>query len=102
MMALLPLAAPRRARHYRYMDAYSSPSVPSQRASWVLSFARRVHDTVSEMNYASNRLLELTLCCSLAESDQAPDTYAEFLLRTSAVSVHEPSARRRGAGRPVK
>ena len=84
------------------MDAYNSSSVPSQRASWVVSLARRIHDTVSEMNYASNRLLELTLSGSLMESDQAPDTYAEFLLRTSAVSLHEPSARRRGAGRPVR
>lgn len=84
------------------MDAYSSSSVPSERASWVVSLARRIHDTVSEMNYASSRLLELTLACSLAESDQAPDTYAEFLLRTSAVSLHEPPARRRGAGRPVR
>jgi len=102
MLALLPLAGPRRARHYECMDAYSSPSVPSQRASWVATFARRVHDTVSEMNYASNRLLELRLSCSLGESDQAPDTYAEFLLRASAVTLHEPSARRRGAGRPVR
>ena len=84
------------------MDAFNSSSVPSQRASWVVSFARRVHGTVSEMNYASNRLLALTFSCSLAESDQAPDTYAEFLLRTAAVSVHEPSARRRSAGRPVR
>ena len=102
MLALLPLAGPRRARHHGCMDAYSSSSVPSQRASWVVSLARRIHDTVSEMNYASNRLLELRLSCSLGESDQAPDTYAEFLLRASAVTLHEPSARRRGAGRPVR
>jgi hypothetical protein len=35
------------------------------------------------------------------EPGAAPDTYAEFLLRTSAPSWREPSARQRAAGRPV-
>ena len=70
--------------------------------TWVSSLARRVHDVVSEMNYASKRVTELMLCYGLAESDRAPDTYAEFLLRTAATARHEPSARRRAAGRQVR
>jgi hypothetical protein len=32
---------------------------------------------------------------------EAPDTYAEFLLRTNGLLRHEPSARRRLSGHPV-
>ncbi len=99
-MALLPLAERREPGQAGHMDAYISPA--SQRASWVVSLARRVHDAVSEMNYASKRMTELMLSYGLAESDQAPDTYAEFLLRTPATTRHEPSARGRAAGRPVR
>ena len=52
---------------------------------------------LSEMNYASTRITALKLSEGLETSDRAPDTYAEFLLRTSllipGVSVHEPPAR---------
>lgn len=68
----------------------------------VYSLARRVHDVVSEMNYATKRVTELRLSYGVAESDRAPDTYAEFLLRTTAMTRHEPSARRRAAGRRVR
>jgi hypothetical protein len=68
----------------------------------VSSLARRVHDVVSEMNYATKRVTELRLSYGVAESNRAPDTYAEFLLRTAATTRHEPSARRRAAGRPVR
>ena len=54
------------------------------------------------MNYASKRVTELMLSYGLAESDRAPDTYAEFLLRTAATTRHEPSARRRAACRQVR
>jgi hypothetical protein len=69
---------------------------------WLSRLARRVHDVVSEMNYASKRVTELMLCYGPAESDRAPDTYAEFLMRTAATTRHEPSARRRAGGRPVR
>ena len=32
----------------------------------------------------------------------APDTYAEFLLRSRVAVIHEPPARRRSAGRQVR
>ena len=68
--------------------------------TWVSSLARRVRNVVSEMNYASTRVTELMLCYGLAESDRAPDTYTEFLLRTAGTTRHEPPARRRAAGPP--
>jgi len=44
----------------------------------------------------------LMLSYGVAESDRAPDTYAEFLLRSRVTVFREPAARRRGAGRQVR
>jgi hypothetical protein len=44
----------------------------------------------------------MRLAYGMPESDRAPDTYAEFLFRSSLVSLHEPPARRRSAGRQVR
>jgi hypothetical protein len=61
---------------------------------------RRVASTIREMNDAVKLTTEFQLSRGLGFSDEPPATYAEFLLRTSATSVHEPSAaRRRAAGR---
>jgi len=84
------------------MDAYSSSSAPSPRASWIASLARRVWHAASEMHYATTVASSLMLSYGLPESDRAPDTYAEFLFRTSATRRHEPSARRRAAGKEVR
>jgi hypothetical protein len=54
------------------------------------------------MHFASKQAAEFMLRYGLAETDQAPDTYAEFLLRTRGVVRHEPPARRRSAGSPVR
>jgi hypothetical protein len=64
-------------------------------ASKIFCLARRVRAAISEANYATTRLNELMLSYGLAETDRAPDTYAEFLLRSPAASLHEPPARRR-------
>jgi hypothetical protein len=61
--------------------------------STITRIARRVQAVLSEMNYASNRATALMLSDGLEHSDRAPDTYAEFLFRTSVTSVHEPPAR---------
>ena len=65
----------------------------------VRSLSRRVRAILDEMNYASARITALRLSEGLETSDRAPDTYAEFLLRTSllvpGVSLHEPPARSR-------
>ena len=58
---------------------------------------RRVASTVREMNDAVRLSTELRLSRGLGFGDEPPASYAEFLLRTSAASVHEPSAARRQA-----
>jgi len=62
--------------------------------------ARAVADVVRECNYATSRLRELRLFPELrtAGADCAPDSYADFLSRSSMALWHEPSARRRAAG----
>jgi|HubBroStandDraft_1064217.scaffolds.fasta_scaffold2808302_1 hypothetical protein len=67
------------------MDAYSS---------WVAGLARRIRDTLNEMNYASTRATEMLMYNVPEPADKAPDTYAEFLLRADAwPAQHEPPAR---------
>jgi hypothetical protein len=44
----------------------------------------------------------LMLSYGVAESDRAPDTCAEFLLRSRVIVLPESAARRRSAGRPVR
>ena len=61
--------------------------------STLASLARRVQAVLGEMNYANKRMTALRLSKGLEQSDRAPDTYAEFLLRTPVTSLHEPPAR---------
>jgi hypothetical protein len=68
----------------------------------MVCLARRIYYSVREMHYATKRASELMFRYGLAESDQPPDTYAEFLLRTRPTVRHEPPAHRRAAGRPVR
>jgi hypothetical protein len=86
-MALLPLARQRRDDNADRMDVRSYFSA-------IASLARRVQATVGEMQYAADRAMQLKL--SEGESDRAPDTYAEFLLRTSGTLLREPPAGCRG------
>ena len=57
-------------------------------------FGRRVADIVAECNYAQRRMLALRTAPDLyrADRNKAPDTYAEFLFRTSSALLHEPAA----------
>jgi hypothetical protein len=66
-------------------------------------FGRRVADLVAECQYAQRRMSMLTTSPNLYEAarNKAPDTYAEFLFRTSNASLHEPAASGRARGRPV-
>ncbi len=66
----------------------------------VLRMARRVASVISDCNEAQRRLLALRLAPDTyaADSDRAPDTYAEFLFRTSGWLLHEPAACERAAG----
>ncbi len=68
------------------------------------TLARRVGAVVAECNEAQCRLLMLRLNPDryVLAPDQAPDTYREFLFRTSGVLVHEPSAAARCGQRKVR
>ena len=59
--------------------------------------ASKVADAVREMNEAQRLLVTLstTMERHVQNPDAAPDTYAEFMVRTSGVLRHEPSARKR-------
>jgi len=81
------------------MDAYST-SAAAHRASWIVRFARQANHVFSEINWANKRMTALMLSYGV-ESDLAPDTYAEFLLRSRITIFHEPAARRRSAGHQV-
>ena len=83
------------------MDAYST-CASARRASWIIRFARQANHVFSEINWANRRMTALMLSYGVAESDRAPDTYAEFLLRSRISVLHEPPARRRGAGHQVR
>jgi hypothetical protein len=57
---------------------------------------RRLTNTIREMNDGVKLSTELRLSRGLGFRDEAPATYAEFLLRTSGTTAtHEPSAARR-------
>ena len=99
MVALLPLAGWRRSQYPENMDAYST-SAAGQRSSWIVRFARQASYVFSEINWANKRMIALMLSYGV-ESDLAPDTYAEFLLRSRIAVFHEPAARRRSAGHQV-
>ena len=59
--------------------------------------AGKLADAVREMNEAQRLMLVLHNATDryVAEPGATPDTYDEFLARTSGMLLHEPSARRR-------
>ena len=61
--------------------------------------------TVAECNRAQRRMAELRLNADrylLDGGAQPPDTYAEFLFRTSGLLAHEPPADKRYPGRRAR
>jgi len=63
----------------------------------VRRIAGRLAGTVREMNEAQRRLLVVRTSADYYTegSHRAPDTYGEFLARTSGLLLHEPPARKR-------
>jgi hypothetical protein len=63
--------------------------------------ARRVAAVVAEMNEAQRRMamLRTALDGYLFNPEEPPETYHEFLARTSGVLLHEPPASQRGCPR---
>jgi hypothetical protein len=59
--------------------------------------AGKLADAVREMNEAQRLLLALRTATDryVENPGAAPDTYDEFLARTSGVLLHEPAARKR-------
>jgi hypothetical protein len=66
------------------------------------AIARRLGAVVTECSYAQRRVTELKVSGYLSDPDRAPDTYQEFLLRTSGLLRHEPPAVRRSAGSALR
>jgi hypothetical protein len=60
---------------------------------------RTMADVIDECNYAQRRMLQLRLNPEryVIHNDQVPDTFAEFLFRTSGLLMHEPAADKRFA-----
>jgi hypothetical protein len=59
--------------------------------------AGRLADVVKEMHEGQQRMVVLRTAIDryVENSGDAPDTYAEFLMRTSGVLLHEPPAHKR-------
>jgi len=59
--------------------------------------AGRLADAIREMNEAQRRMMVLRTATDrfVENPHAAPDTYAEFLARTSGMLLHEPPARKR-------
>ena len=59
--------------------------------------AGKLADVVREMNEAQRLMLVLRTATDryVANPEAAPDTYDEFLARTSGILLHEPPARKR-------
>jgi hypothetical protein len=74
------------------------------RRTWLGRTASAVLTVLDEMNDAQRRATRARLAYDLLLPDpgKAPETYQEFLLRTSGPAPHEPSAQRRAAGRHVR
>jgi hypothetical protein len=68
--------------------------------SLVRRAAGKLADAVREMNEAQRLMLVLRNAPDryVADPGAAPDTYGEFLARTSGPLLHEPSARQRNRG----
>jgi hypothetical protein len=76
-------------------------AAPSGRTTRIPRILHRIAEIVAECRYAQQRMATIRMAPDgyLADPDAAPDTYAEFLFRTSMPLEHEPSAWQRSAGR---
>lgn len=71
-----------------------------QRFRRMRGLARKLAAVISECRYAQRRMAVLRTSPDTYSTspDTAPDTYAEFLFRTSGMLMHEPSAQARSGG----
>ena len=68
---------------------------PARLSSGLARIARRVAEVVAECDYAQRRSFAIMTNPDsyVIDRDQAPDTYAEFLFRTSGGLLDEPPCR---------
>jgi hypothetical protein len=74
---------------------------PNRLTTGTARIIKRIAEVIAECDYAQRRSFEIMSAPDtyLADRDQAPDTYAEFLFRTSGGLVHEPASAQRTRGR---
>ena len=67
----------------------------------LVRFGQRITSIVAECNYAQRRVFAVMTSPDhyVTERDMAPDTYAEFLFRTSGGLIDEPDYAQRASGR---
>lgn len=75
----------------------------AQIRSLLVRFGKRIASVVAECDYAQRRSFAIMTNPDsyLIDRDQAPDTYAEFLFRTSGGLLHESASGQRPHGRPA-
>jgi hypothetical protein len=69
----------------------------------LVRLGKRIANIVAECNYAQRRSFAIMTNPDsyLTDRDHAPDTYAEFLFRTSGGLLHEAASSQRAHGRPA-
>jgi hypothetical protein len=75
----------------------------SPRVGGLGALARRIAAVLRECNDAQRRMAAVSTAPDryVAHPDAAPDSYAEFLFRTSGLLLHEPPARSRARAHGV-
>jgi hypothetical protein len=99
-MSLLPLSRLTPAGEACVMRNHNHQVHGIRRLAGVaVTIARWVADAIAECNEAQRRLIALRMSphSYAADPDNGPDTYGEFLFRTSGPLGREPSARHRAA-----
>jgi hypothetical protein len=83
---------------------HSCQPPPAARRNWLGRAAFAVLGVIEEMNDAQRRAARARVAYDqfLPSPAKAPDSFQEFLLRTSGPARHEPTARQRAAGRRVR
>ena len=77
--------------------------IAASKGSALARFGKRIAKIVAECNYAQRRSFAMMTNPDsyLMDRDQAPDTYAEFLFRSSGGMLHEPASAQRANRLPA-
>ena len=78
-------------------------TVPARLTAGPARIVKRIAHVVAECDYAQRRSFAIMTNPDsyLTDRDHAPDTYAEFLFRTSGGLLHEAASSQRAHGRPA-